>query len=129
MAGRDLGNDSDVSLLDSADILVKSPGVPRDNALVAAARIPIWSEVELGFRLVPNPILGVTGTNGKTTTAEWLGAIFRAAGRSVAVAGNVGHALTAVEEPADTWVVCELSSFQLEDVHEFRPRIAVLVNL
>ncbi len=129
MAGRDLGNDGDTSLLDGAEVLVKSPGVPRDNPLVAAARIPIWSEVELGYRFLPNPILGVTGTNGKTTTTEWIGAMFRAGGRDVAVAGNVGNALTGVEATADTWIVCELSSFQLEDVHEFRPRIAVLVNL
>jgi UDP-N-acetylmuramoylalanine--D-glutamate ligase len=126
---RTLGNDGDVSLLEGADVLVKSPGVPRDNALVQAARVPIWSEVELGYRLLPNPILGVTGTNGKTTTVEWLGAIFRAAGREVAVAGNVGRALTGVDLPPEAWVVCELSSFQLEDVHEFRPRVAVLINL
>ena len=129
LAGRDLDNDGDLSLLDDADVLVKSPGVPRDNPLVAAARIPIWSEVELAYRLLPNPILGVTGTNGKTTTTEWLGAMFRAAGRDVAVAGNIGRALSAVEAPAQTWVVCELSSFQLEDIHDFRPRVAVLVNL
>jgi UDP-N-acetylmuramoylalanine--D-glutamate ligase len=128
-ADRTLGNDGDVSLLDGADVLVKSPGVPRDNALVRAARIPIWSEVELGYRLLPNPILGVTGTNGKTTTVEWLGAMFRAAGKEVAVAGNVGRALTGVETPRDTWIVCELSSFQLEDLHEFHPRVAVLINL
>jgi UDP-N-acetylmuramoylalanine--D-glutamate ligase len=128
-ADRMLGNDGDVSLLDGADVLVKSPGVPRDNALVRAARIPIWSEVELGYRLLPNPILGVTGTNGKTTTVEWLGAMFRAAGKEVAVAGNVGRALTGVEAPRDTWIVCELSSFQLEDLHEFHPRVAVLINL
>ncbi len=126
---RTLGNDADTGLLDGADVLVKSPGVPRDNPLVRAARIPIWSEVELGYRLLGNPILGVTGTNGKTTTSEWLGAIFRAAGREVAVAGNVGRALSAVDAPPDAWIVCELSSFQLEDVHEFRPRIAVLLNL
>ena len=129
LAGRDLDNDGDLSLLDGADVLVKSPGVPRDNPLVAAARIPIWSEVELAYRLLPNPILGVTGTNGKTTTTEWLGAMFRAAGRDVAVAGNVGRALSAVEAPAETWIVCELSSFQLEDIHDLRPRVAVLVNL
>jgi UDP-N-acetylmuramoylalanine--D-glutamate ligase len=126
---RTLGNDEDVSLLEGADVLVKSPGVPRDNALVREARMPIWSEIELGYRLLPNPILGVTGTNGKTTTVEWLGAMFRAAGREVAVAGNVGRALTAADASADAWIVCELSSFQLEDVHEFRPRVAVLINL
>ncbi len=126
---RTLGNDDDVSLLEGADVLVKSPGVSRDNALVREARIPIWSEVELGYRLLPNPIIGVTGTNGKTTTVEWLRAMFRAAGREVAVAGNVGRALTGVDAAPDAWIVCELSSFQLEDVHEFRPGVAVLINL
>jgi len=128
-ADRTLGNDEDVSLLEGADVLVKSPGVPRSNPLVRGARIPVWSEVELAARFLPNPILGVTGTNGKTTTAEWLGAMFRAAGRPVGVAGNVGRALSAVEAPADAWIVCELSSFQLEDVHELRPHVAVLINL
>ncbi len=131
-AGRELGNEHDRSLLDGVELLVKSPGVPGEHALVACARergIPVWSEVELGFRLLPNPILGVTGTNGKTTTTEWLGAIFRAAGREVAVAGNVGLALTAVQVPPEAWIVCELSSFQLEDVERFRPRIGVLINL
>jgi UDP-N-acetylmuramoylalanine--D-glutamate ligase len=96
-----------------------------------ARSIPVWSEVELGFRLIRNPFLGVTGTNGKTTTSELLGAIFRAADRPVAVAGNVGRPLTRLDEAisADAWVVCELSSFQLEDVHRFRPRVAVLLNL
>ena len=71
--------------------------------------------------------VGVTGTNGKTTTAELLGAIFRAAGRDVVVAGNVGTPLTSIRS-AD-WVVCELSSFQLEDVHELSCEVAVLLNL
>ena len=128
-ADRALGNDDDVTLLDGADVLIKSPGVPRDNLLIRAARVPIWSEVELGYRLLPNPILGVTGTNGKTTTVEWLGAMFRGAGRAVSLAGNVGRALTSVDASPETWIVCELSSFQLEDVHELRPRIAVLINL
>ena len=121
-------------LLEDVDLLVKSPGVPGDSPLPAGARargIPIWSEVELGFRLLPNPFIGVTGTNGKTTTSELLGAIFRAAGRPVAVAGNVGRPLTDLVGalPEEAWIVCEVSSFQLEDVHRFRPRIAVLVNL
>jgi UDP-N-acetylmuramoylalanine--D-glutamate ligase len=128
---RKLGNDTDISLLDGVELLVKSPGVPGEGRLVVEARrrgIPVWSEVELGYRLLgATPIVGVTGTNGKTTTVELLGAIFRAAGRDVVVAGNVGTPLTAVSE-AD-WVVCELSSFQLEDVHELRLRVAVLLNL
>jgi UDP-N-acetylmuramoylalanine--D-glutamate ligase len=128
-----LGAD-DPSLLDGVDVLVKSPGVPSEATLVAAARergVTVWSEVELGARLLPNPILGVTGTNGKTTTAELLGKIFEAAGRPVAVAGNVGRPLTGLAGalPEEAWVVCELSSFQLEDIHDFRPRIAILLNL
>ena len=73
----------------------------------------------------------MTGTNGKTTTSELLGAIFRAAGRPVAVAGNVGRPVTSFDGALapEAWVVCELSSFQLEDIHRFKPRVAVLLNL
>jgi len=116
-------------VLDAAETVIKSPGVPGEAPLVVAARareIPVWSEVELGSRLLPNPIVGVTGTNGKTTTSELLGVMLGAP-----VAGNVGRALTDLDgevEP-DQLVVCEVSSFQLEDVHEFRPRVAVLLNL
>jgi UDP-N-acetylmuramoylalanine--D-glutamate ligase len=117
------------SLLDAVELVVKSPGVPGETPLVAAARLgglPVWSEVELGARLLPNPLIGVTGTNGKTTTSELLGAMLDAP-----VAGNVGRALCELDGDVEAgeWVVCELSSFQLEDVHELRPRIAVLVNL
>ena len=128
-----LGAD-DPEPLDGVDLLVKSPGVPPAAPLAAAARergLTIWSEVELGFRLLSNPIVGVTGTNGKTTTSELLGTIFRAAGMNVAVAGNVGRPLSGLDGAIseDAWVVCELSSFQLEDVDTFRPRVAMLLNL
>src|SRR4029078_8917354 len=121
-------------LLDGVDLLVKSPGVPPAAPLVAAGRervLTIWSEVELGFRLLDNPILGVTGTNGKTTTSELLGEIFRAAGKDVAVAGNVGRPLSGLDGALgeETWIVCELSSFQLEDIDTFRPRVGVLLTL
>jgi UDP-N-acetylmuramoylalanine--D-glutamate ligase len=121
-------------LLDDVELLIKSPGVPGDAPLPAAARergIPVWSEIELGFRLLRNPFLGVTGTNGKTTTSELLGAMFRAADRPVEVAGNVGRPLTGLdgEISPDAWIVCELSSFQLEDAHRFRPSVGVLLNL
>jgi len=128
-ADRELGNDGDLSLLDGVDVLVKSPGVPREAALVVEAErrgVPIWSEVELGYRLLESRLLGVTGTNGKTTTCELLGVMLGAP-----VAGNVGRALTELDgqvEPG-AWVVCELSSFQLEDVHELACEIAVLLNL
>ena len=123
------------SLLQGVELVIKSPGVPGASPLVAGARaraLPVWSEVELGYRLLPgNPLIGVTGTNGKTTTTELLGAIFRAAGRPVEVAGNVGRALTDVAEQIDPGVsvVCELSSFQLEDVHSLACDVAVLLNL
>ncbi len=128
-ADRELGNDEDVGLVEGVGLLVKSPGVPAEASLVAGARergVPVWSEIELGSRLLPNPILGVTGTNGKTTTAEWLGFMLGAP-----VAGNVGRALSELDgevEP-EQLVVVELSSFQLEDIDRFRPRIAVLLNL
>jgi UDP-N-acetylmuramoylalanine--D-glutamate ligase len=115
-----LGNEDDLSLLEGVELLVKSPGVPAERALVVEARrlgIPVWSELELGWRLLApagTRFVGVTGTNGKSTTAEMLGAIFRAAGEDVAVAGNIGTPLTSVT--AAGWVVCEVSSFQLEDV-------------
>jgi UDP-N-acetylmuramoylalanine--D-glutamate ligase len=122
------------TLLEGIDLVVKSPGVPGETLLVTGARaraIPVWSEIELGSRLLSGTLLGVTGTNGKTTTCELLGEVFRAAGRPVEVAGNVGRPLTSVVDTSthETWVVCELSSFQLEDVESLRPRIAVLLNL
>ena len=107
--------------------------MPGERPLVEEARrrgIPVWSEVELGWSLLApagTRLLGVTGTNGKTTTAELLGAIFRAGGRDVAVAGNVGTPLSSIV--AADWVVCEVSSFQLEDVHRFACEVAVLLNL
>jgi UDP-N-acetylmuramoylalanine--D-glutamate ligase len=122
------------TLLTGIDVVVKSPGVPGETPLVAGARalqIPVWSEIELGVRLLESPLLGVTGTNGKTTTCELLGAIFHAAGRPVEVAGNIGRPLTSLDGAIDpeTWIVCELSSFQLEDVETLKPSIAVLLNL
>ena len=129
VADRELGNDADVALLDGVEVLVKSPGVPRQVPLVVeAARrgIATWSEVELGYRLLQPRLVGVTGTNGKTTTTELLGAMLEAP-----TAGNVGRALTDLDgevEPG-ALVVCELSSFQLEDVHELACEVAVLLNL
>jgi UDP-N-acetylmuramoylalanine--D-glutamate ligase len=128
-ADRTLGNDGDLSLLDGVELLVRSPGVPPEAPLVAEASrrgVPIWSEVELGYRLVRPRLVGVTGTNGKTTTTELLGAMLDAP-----TAGNVGRALTGLDGQVDpgTLVVCELSSFQLEDVHELACQVAVLLNL
>jgi UDP-N-acetylmuramoylalanine--D-glutamate ligase len=130
---RSLGNEDDPGLLDGVELVVKSPGVPGERALVVEARrrgIPVWSELELGWHLLApsgTRFVGVTGTNGKSTTAELLGAIFRAAGEDVVVAGNIGTPLTSIASAG--WAVCEVSSFQLEDVHETAFDVAVLLNL
>jgi len=120
--------------LAAARAVVKSPGVPREAALIAAARergIPVLGELELGWRLLTNEFIAVTGTNGKTTTVELLGHIHREAGLPVAVAGNVGTAVSGLAGGLDgaTVVVCEASSFQLEDTIAFAPEGAVLLNL
>jgi UDP-N-acetylmuramoylalanine--D-glutamate ligase len=124
-----------LAFLPHARAVVKSPGVPREAPVIAAARargIPVIGEMELGWCLVPNEFVAVTGTNGKTTTVELLGHIHREAGIAVAVAGNVGTALTGLADsgldPAAV-VVCEASSFQLEDTLEFAPEGAVLLNV
>ena len=121
-------------LPDDAGLLVKSPGVPDASAVVKEAvrrGVPVWSEVEFAARFLPNRTVGITGTNGKTTTTELTGALFRDAGLPVAVGGNIGYALAGMPEavPAEAVVVAELSSFQLEHIERFRPDVAVLLNL
>lgn len=135
-ADRRDGTDEELALLDGVDVLVKSPGVPGENPLVAEARsrgIPVWSEVELGYRLLPEGLhlVGVTGTKGKTTTVRLLGAMLEAAGRPVRLAGNEQPPLSEVADAAEPgdWVVCELTSFQLEDVHTLALDVVVLLNL
>jgi UDP-N-acetylmuramoylalanine--D-glutamate ligase len=121
--------ESDASL-EGVELLVKSPGVPGENAVVVEARrrgVPVWSELELGYRLLAGVrIVAVTGTNGKTTTRELLASMLAAP-----VAGNEAPPLSELDGrvPAGEWVVCEVSSFQLEDIDLFRPAIAVLLNL
>jgi UDP-N-acetylmuramoylalanine--D-glutamate ligase len=123
-----------VELLDGVACVVKSPGVPNEAPVIAAARergLPVLGELEVAWRLLPQRFVAVTGTNGKTTTAELLGAIWREAGRPAAVAGNVGTPLASLVgrlEP-DATVVCEVSSFQAEDAHEFAPDTGLLLNL
>jgi UDP-N-acetylmuramoylalanine--D-glutamate ligase len=123
-----------VELLERVACVVKSPGVPNEAPVIAAARergLPVLGELELAWRLLPGRFVAVTGTNGKTTTTELLGAIWRAAEMPVAVAGNVGTPLSSLvgELAGDVTVVCEVSSFQAEDSELFAPDTALLLNL
>jgi UDP-N-acetylmuramoylalanine--D-glutamate ligase len=125
---------SGAALAARAGTLIKSPGVPQNASAIAAARahgVPILGELELAWRLVDNEFIAVTGTNGKTTTTEWIGHIHREAALPVAVVGNVGTAASSLAGTVspEVTVVCEASSFQLEDTLAFAPEAAVLLNL
>lgn len=117
--------------LDGVRTVVKSPGVPNEAPVIAAARergIDVIGELELAWRAIPNRFVAVTGTNGKTTTTELLGELYRAGGEPVAVAGNVGTPLASLAGAIDpeATVVCECSSFQLEDTDAFADRKSVV---
>ncbi len=127
-------SDQSEDLLVGISTLVKSPGVPGSSPLISAAiehSIEVTGELELAWRSLPNRFCAVTGTNGKTTVTETIGHIHRVAGVPVEVAGNVGKPLASLVGRADpdATVVCECSSFQLEDSSEFSPEVAVLLNL
>ncbi|HXV19177.1 MAG TPA: UDP-N-acetylmuramoyl-L-alanine--D-glutamate ligase, partial [Candidatus Omnitrophota bacterium] len=122
------------SFVRGADLLVTSPGVPKNSLpLETAARekIPVISEIELGASFCKGTIIGVTGSNGKTTTCHLLHEILKAAGKKSVLCGNVGHSFVGELAKIDrkTFVVLELSSFQLEDCPRFRPKIALILNL
>jgi UDP-N-acetylmuramoylalanine--D-glutamate ligase len=134
-AGVEVFTDTDgLAALELTRTVVKSPGVPREAAVIAAALergIEVVGELELAWRELPNRFLAVTGTNGKTTTVELLGHVYRSAGEPVAVAGNVGTPLSGLvgEVDPEATIVCECSSFQLEDTSYFAPECAVYLNL
>lgn len=118
----------------SADLVVRSPGVPVQAPPLAAAYAagtPVWSEIELASRAMPNPVMGITGTNGKTTTTELLAHVLREGGLDAVACGNVGTPMASLvgQVPGDTWLVAECSSFQLEDIPTFHPHAAVLLNV
>jgi UDP-N-acetylmuramoylalanine--D-glutamate ligase len=122
----------DATWLDEVDLVVTSPGVPRDSILLRTAtqrRIPVIGEIELASRFLDIPIAAVTGTNGKSTVVVVLGEIMKAAGRRTFVGGNLGTPL--IEAVGGNWdvAVVEVSSFQLEWIEQFRPRAGVHLNL
>jgi UDP-N-acetylmuramoylalanine--D-glutamate ligase len=129
----ELGKHPSVSF-QNADRIVLSPGVPHTLPEVQAARaagVPVMGEIELASHFIHTPMIAVTGTNGKTTTATLLGHILRTAGREVFVGGNIGHPLIAYADGPQTadWIVLEISSFQLDTIQRFRPQIGILLNI
>ncbi|MGA2193188.1 MAG: UDP-N-acetylmuramoyl-L-alanine--D-glutamate ligase, partial [Nitrospirota bacterium] len=128
-----LGSHPDELFLD-ADLVVFSPGVPMSAPpLVKAAKagVPLMGEMELAFRVANSPFIAITGTNGKSTTTTLVGLMLKEAGMKVQVGGNLGNALT--EKPEELmdkdYIVAEVSSFQLEGIATFRPKIAALLNI
>jgi UDP-N-acetylmuramoylalanine--D-glutamate ligase len=131
--GRELGGHRPATFL-AQDLIVPSPGVPMDDPLLVAARtagVRIVSEIELAYRHLPVPLVAITGTNGKSTVTTALGLVLEAAGIPARVGGNIGNPLVGeLSHIGDArWVVGEISSFQLEWIETFRPRIAALLNI
>lgn len=122
----------EIAWLEDVQWVVPSPGVPQDNTLLREAakrRIPVLSEIETAYRFFRAPVAAITGTNGKSTTTTLVGEMFKASGRKTFVGGNLGAPFIGALSEAWDWGVIEVSSFQLEWVEEFRPRIAALLNL
>jgi UDP-N-acetylmuramoylalanine--D-glutamate ligase len=114
------------------DCVIPSPGVPMENGLLQEAikrGLPVLSEVELASRFIRAPLIAITGTNGKSTTTTLIGEILKASGSNVFVGGNLGAPMIEFASSEWDWGVIEISSFQLEWVEQFRPRIAILLNL
>lgn len=119
---------------DSLDLVVLSPGVPTDLPLVKSfyeQGLPVWGEVELAYRVGDGEVLAITGTNGKTTTTALLGKIMQDARESVFVVGNIGTPYTskALEMKPNSITVAEISSFQLETIDEFAPKVSAILNI
>ncbi len=131
--GMELGSQSEATFLRN-QIIVTSPGVPWDLPQLEAARarkIEVYPEVEVASWFLDGPLVGITGSNGKTTTTSLLGDMLKASGFPTFVGGNIGNALSSAVDNAvpGTRFVTELSSFQLEGIHNFRPHVAVMLNL
>ena len=121
-------------MMKTLDLVVMSPGVPTDLPIVNQMRamgIPIWGEIELAFTYGKGDVLAITGTNGKTTTTALLGEIMKNYKESVYVVGNIGNPYTevALDMSEESVAVAEVSSFQLETIHEFRPCVSAILNI
>ena len=121
-------------ILDRLSLVVMSPGVPTDLPIVKkmrAADIPIWGEIELAYAYGKGDVLAITGTNGKTTTTALLGEIMRSYNPSTYIVGNIGNPYTAVADTLteDSVTVAEISSFQLETIDKFCPKVSAILNI
>ena len=129
----ELGGHREKTFLEQ-DLIIPSPGVPAEEAHLQAARakgITVWSEIELAYRFLKGRLIGITGSNGKTTTTSLVEHLLKTAGMQTILAGNIGTPLIGCVDAMrdDTWTVAELSSFQLELIDTFRPNIGVFLNL
>ena len=121
-------------VLDTLDLTVMSPGVPTDLPIVNRMReknIPVWGEIELAYVTGKGDVLAITGTNGKTTTTALLGEIMKNYRESTFVVGNIGNPYTSIALATrdDSVIVAEMSSFQLESIHTFRPKVSAILNV
>ena len=128
-----LGSITD-EMAEQLDLVVLSPGIPVDADFVNELRdknLPIWGEIELAYQFAKGRIAAITGTNGKTTTTALTGEIMRNFFKSVFVVGNIGNAYTkeALYTEEDSVTVAEISSFQLETIHDFLPHVAAILNI
>jgi len=136
---RDLGITAEVgqhrdATFEGADLIVISPGVPHTIEPILRAQkrgVPVIGEIELAARFIDKPIVAVTGTNGKTTTTELIGAMLKSSGRHVFVGGNIGNPLIGYveEKTSANVIVAEISSFQLDTIKYFKPKVSVLLNI
>ena len=129
-----LEGDRKGELLDKLSLVVMSPGVPTDLPIVNEMRekgLPIWGEIELAYVFGKGDVLAITGTNGKTTTTSLLGEIMKNYAQSSFVVGNIGNPYTsiALQTREDSVIVAEMSSFQLETIQTFRPRVSAILNI
>lgn len=121
-------------IAEKVELVVLSPGVPTDTEFVESFRsrgIRIWGEIELAYEIGKGKVIGITGTNGKTTTTSLVGEIMAAYYKDVDVVGNIGnpYTLTALDSTPETVTVAEISSFQLETVDKFRPEVSAILNI
>lgn len=130
---KEIGTHTEGFIKDS-EMIVVSPGVEKSSPVMAWAgkyRIPVIGEMELGYRFCKGKIIAITGTNGKTTTTTLIGKVLKDGGKACVVCGNIGNSLCGeierIEE--DTWVVLEVSSFQLETIKSFKPAISIILNI